>query len=499
VLATLDEHRDDTNTLYVGPDGALTWRELAIRSETASRALVAAGLSGGDRVSVLVPPGRELLVAALAIWRAGGVPVVADASAGVGQLRRLVRAAAPRFVVGTPRTLAAAAVLGMAPGARRAGFVASKGVVDLRRAQPDPAATTTARSVGEVAAVVHTSGSTGPAKPVRYTHEALSALRPALQSLGLSPGGVFTTSFGPFMLLAPVLGMTCVRPDFEVDQPAKLGFDELRGALAMAPVSAAWLSPAAARQIVATARGRRVALDLVMLAGAPIAPALAHSVAMVTGAEVRTPYGMTECLPVTDGTDFDATGSLGGYSTGAAVPGCRVRIAALDDATREVPDGAGWGELLVSAPWMFDGYDGDWRGTRRSEQWVDGVRFHRTGDVGYLEGGRLFHLGRLAHVLNTAGGPLASVAVEGPIAAHLGRDVAAVGVGPKGAEVVCIVVHEHGALSLSDESTAERVREGSAHRVGAVLSGSLPLDHRHQSKVDRTTLQAGVAAYLAGR
>ncbi len=53
------------------------------------------GLRPGDRVSLLVPPSCELLVAAGAVWKAGGVPVVADASAGLRQLRRLVRAAAP--------------------------------------------------------------------------------------------------------------------------------------------------------------------------------------------------------------------------------------------------------------------------------------------------------------------------------------------------------------------------------------------------------------------
>jgi olefin beta-lactone synthetase len=296
-----------------------------------------------------------------------------------------------------------------------------------------------------------------------------------------------------------VLDMTCVRPDFEVDEPSKLGFDELRDAMVAAPVSTAWLSPAAARQIVATARGRRLELDLVMLAGAPIPPSLAAAVHEVTGAEVRTPYGMTECLPVTDGTDPDAVGALGGNSTGRVVAGCTLRVVDLGDPTRELGDGGGWGELEVHAPWMFDGYDGAWSESHRTESWVDGRRFHRTGDVGYLEGGRLFHLGRRAHVITAASGPLASVAIEGPVATRLGRDVAAVGVGPDGAQVLCLVVDGSAPLSLADASTRVLARAATPHRVAAVLETRLPLDHRHQSKVDRSTLARSVASLLAGR
>ena len=146
----------------------------------------------------------------------------------------------------------------------------------------------------------------------------------------MRPGDAFTTSFGPFMLLAPSLQMTCVRPDFPVDKPSALGFDELQAATSKAHVTVAWLSPASARRILATAQGRSVPIGLVMLAGAPIPPDMVAGVRAVTGGDVRTPYGMTECLPVTDGTDPEAVGPLGGNSTGRPVPGCSVVVTPLD-------------------------------------------------------------------------------------------------------------------------------------------------------------------------
>ena len=489
---------DSDRVVYVGPDGTITHAVLDARADVAASVLREGGLRRGDRVSVLIAPSVELAVATIAIWKVGAVPVVADASGGIAQLRRAVRASAPRFVIGTKRTLAAAAVAGFAPGARRAGFWPGPGVMDLRTRVGPPVAPHVARP-DELAVVVHTSGATGPAKPVTYTYRQLDALRAALASIGLHRGDCFTTSFGAFMLLAPVLDMTCVRPDFDIDEPSEMGFDQLRDALAVAPVRTAWLSPAAANAIVDTCAGRTVDLDLVMVAGAPVSPDLATRIAEVTTAQVRTPYGMTECLPVTDGVDFSLPGPLGGYCVGRAVPGCRVRIGDLDVPAREVVADGQWGEIQVHAAWMFDGYDADWRRNHDDELWVAGVRYHRTGDVGYVHDGHLFHLGRLAHVIESATGPRASVAIEGPIRDAMRREVAAVGVGPPGAQVTCIVVAADHALRLAKDATRARVRSASGTHIAAVLEGRLPVDHRHQSKVNRSLLRDQVTAFLSGR
>ena len=263
-------------------------------------------------------------------------------------------------------------------------------------------------------------------------------------------------------------------------------------------MTVAWLSPASARAVVDTARGRTAPIDLVMLAGAPIPADLVAGVRRVTGGDVRSPYGMTECLPVTDGTEPERVGRLGGGSTGRPVPGCSVRIVALDDPGTPVVDGS-WGELLVHAPWMFDGYDAAW--SADDDTWVvhDGLRYHRTGDVGYLEDGLVVHLGRRRHVIAAAGGPLASVAVEEPVRVATGRPVAAVGVGPDGSQVVAIVVGSDGPLRVADRGLRTAVRAASGDRVAAVLQGRLPVDRRHQSKIDRTALGVDVSRFLAGR
>jgi len=499
VLASLTERAAESALVYDGPDGLLSWAELDARSAVAAGALATAGLCPGQRVSLLIPPSSELLVAAAAIWRVGGIPVVADASAGILQLRRLVRASSPQMVVGTRATLTASSLLRFAPGAQRALFGSLPAAVDLRQGAAGrplwhvPAA-------DDVAAIVHTSGATGPAKAVRYTHGALAAQRDVLEPLlAMLPGEAFTTSFGPFMLLAPSLGMTCVRPDFKVSQPSALGYAELSAALSRAPVTTAWLSPASARSIIATAQGRELPLRLVMLAGAPIPPDMVTSMRVITGADVRAPYGMTECLPVTDGVAAEIRGPLGGSSTGRPIDGCELHIAALDDLDRDIADGEGWGEILIRAEWMYDGYDLACDADLAATALRDGRRFHRSGDVGYLHDGLLFHLGRRAHVITSAQGPLASVALEAPVTSELGRPVAAVGVGPEGAQIVCLVVSGDGPLTVAGTALRASCRAASARPIAAVLEGTLPVDRRHESKVDRAALATQASRLLAGR
>jgi pimeloyl-ACP methyl ester carboxylesterase/acyl-CoA synthetase (AMP-forming)/AMP-acid ligase II len=500
ILAALDEHHDDPSLVYQGPDGTLSWRNLAERSNVAAWVLQANGVRPGDRVSLLTPPGVDLLVAAMAVWKAGGSCVVADASAGLVQLRRLIRGAAPSLVIGTATTLTAARLGRFAPGARLAAFTAKPGVIDLRAVPRGGAFETVQPHADDEAAVVHTSGATGPAKPVRYSHGALAAQRDTLAKLlDVEPGDAFTTSFGPFMLLAPVIAMGFVRPDFDVDKPIELTFDALEAATKQRRVGTAWLSPAAAQTVVTTASGRHLALDLVLLAGAPIPTSLVRQIQDITQGEVRTPYGMTECLPITDGVDPLRRGPFAGTCTGAPLDGCVVEVVALDHP--EAPplgDGA-WGEILVSAPWMFDGYDARWSADSVTSLERDGRRFHRTGDVGYLFEGVLFQLGRAAHVLRTSSGPVASACIEEPVAETLARSVAAVAVGPPGAAVVALVLGGEGDLRLAPASVATKARAASRHQIAAVLEGRLPTDRRHQSKIDRTGLAQSVSRYLAGR
>ena len=491
---------NDDDAAFTDRNGAVSWKSLAHDATDIARMLVRAGLSVGDRVAMLVPPGSDLLAASFGVWLAGGVLVVADSGLGARGLRTVLRGANPKWVFGTPKTLSAAKALGWTPGAR---------MICTSRF-PHAVSLTTHRSSTSIdlpelhpefeAAVVHTSGSTGPAKPVRYRHGALAAQRDVIvESFTMSAEQGFLTSFAPFILLGPALGVPCVLPDIDVTKPAELDFDRFAQVIESSRVDVAWLSPASARRIVETADGRTIELRLVMLAGAPISTQLAASIAAVTGADVRSPWGMTEAMPITDGVGA-TTSVVDGTNTGTPLPGAAVMVLSLEDSEPQPVSSGEWGELAVHAPWMFDGYDQQWGTQQHSEFILNDQRFHRTGDLGRIDvNGDLHQLGRVQHALFMATRTVPSVLVEDPISTELGRQVAAVGIGPVGTQVIAVVIQAEGKLRLADAGTTSQVRHCSSFEIAAVLEGELPVDIRHQSKVKREVLAASASEFLAGR
>ena len=149
---------------------------------------------------------------------------------------------------------------------------------------------------------------------------------------------------------------------------------------------------------------------------------------------------------------------------------------------------------------MFDGYEHQWRTERRSEIVLGGRRVHRTGDIGLFDvNGDLHQLGRVQHALSLPGRTIPSVLVEQPVATELARQVAAVGIGPSGTQVIAVVVQAVGKIRLADTDLTNRVRSVSDFEIAAVLEGELPVDIRHQSKVKLDVLALRASEFLAGR
>ncbi len=493
----------------------ITWSQLARVVDDLAGGLVDAGVRRGDRVALLVPPGADLTAAVYACWRIGAVIVVADSGLGARGLARALRGAWPQHVIGIDRGLVAARALRI--GGRRfaagpmtprrarllgaeatlAGLAARGRGRDLP-ALPDP---------GSEAAVVFTSGATGPAKGVVYRHHQIEANRDALVALyGITAADSLVAAFAPFALYGPAMGIASSVPDIDVTKPAELDARRLADAVGAVGATLVWASPASLENVVATAadvdaagRAHLASVRLLMSAGAPVPASLLRSVlALLPRAEAHTPYGMTEVLPVADidlaGLDDAGTGE--GICVGRPVPGAVVTVSPLDAtgaATGEPTAEPGTtGEILVSAPWGKDRYDRLWATESRASR--DAGR-HRTGDVGHLDAeGRLWVEGRLAHVVTTADGPITPVGVEQRVLALAEvRSAACVGVGPAGAQVVVVVVVPDAAPSRSDvlaePGLASRVRATAGVPVAAVLvRASLPVDVRHNSKIDRAAV-----------
>ncbi|MCU1480600.1 MAG: Acyl-CoA synthetase [Subtercola sp.] len=557
----------------------VSWRLLAWRVDEIAAGLREVGVAKGDRVSLLIPPGADLTAVLYACLRIGAIVVVADAGLGVRGLSRAVRGARPQHVIGIERALAAGRALSW-PGQKisvrtlsrtlaatlgvqhsladvaRSGRASLASGGDLQGeatggAAGDAATGERMPEPDDTAAILFTSGSTGPAKGVVYTHRQLSALVAVVKErFGIDGSTGLVAGFAPFALLGPALGATSVTPDMDVTAPKTLSATAVAEAARAVSATVVFASPAALTNVVETSAvltlPQRRALGrvtTVLSAGAPLpVPLLEEVQALMPEASIHTPYGMTEGLLMTDITlgeilraqqdaargdaDRDETaGTAGAYRAGGVcvgrpIAGVHIVLSPLDGEGRSVgalTQAPGvTGEIVVSAPHLKANYDQLWLTDREATRQTPSTgRWHRTGDVGHFDAaGRLWVEGRLVHVVTTASGVLTPVGVE-QRAESLPevRRAALVAVGPVGTQQPVVVVElaaEHGRGSgrvprgsrgnLASTELVQKIRRVTGVDVVAVLViGEMPTDIRHNSKIDRAELSRWAAALLAGR
>ena len=154
---------------------------------------------------------------------------------------------------------------------------------------------------------------------------------------------------------------------------------------------------------------------------------------------------------------------------------------------------------------MSDGYDRLWHTQLAARPAREGAArtWHRTGDVGHLDtAGNIWVEGRVVHVIHAVEGAITPVPLE--IAAEEVSEVlraAVVGVGPHGvAQVVVVVETTNGNEGEASPELTAKVRLAVApQKVAAVwVVKELPVDIRHNAKIDRTALAKKMSRLLSG-
>ncbi|KHK96629.1 hydrolase [Microbacterium mangrovi] len=514
------------------PVRRVSWRQLDDRVRRLAAGLHRVGVRKGDRVSLLIPPGPTLSAVVYACLRIGAVVVVADAGLGIRGLTRAVRGAWPDVIIGETPGLAAARALGW-PGMRisaprlprvsAAALGVSYSLSDIVEAGRDESLPAPP-DAGDDAAILFTSGSTGPAKGVVYTHAQLSALRDVLaEHFDVTSETGLVTGFAPFALLGPALGTRSATPDMDVSAPRTLTAAAVAAAVRASDGRIVFLSPAAILNVVDTAgdlteadREALARVSVFLSTGAPIGAGLLEAAAQIMpNATAHTPYGMTECLLVTDvtleGVRDAADSPDAGVCVGVPIGSNRVLVSALDadgraTGTPSAEPGV-LGEIVVSAPHLRDHYDRLWLTDRESvRETGDGeeLRWHRTGDVGHLdERGRVWIEGRMPHVIAAADRLIAPVGAEQRVErVDAVRRAAVVGIGPHGLRQAVAVVETTPRVrraGLADPALTRTVRESVGIPLVAVLAvPQLPTDIRHNSKIDRSRLSGWAEGILSG-
>ncbi|QNP66644.1 non-ribosomal peptide synthetase [Streptomyces genisteinicus] len=374
-------------------DGRMTYRELDEATRASAHALIAHGVAPGDTVAVHMPRGVPVVVAVLAVLRAGAACLPIDEVYPEARRDQMLGDGAATHVL-------------VAPG--RAERLARPGPAVLEwppapadgRAGEPPAPLAPPAPAG-AACVLFTSGSTGTPRAVVLEHrhvvgfalaDTLPALRPGDRTAQSSSISFDTFTFELWRSFAQGAEVVVV-PGIPELMEADLGKELRRRRIT------AMLAPAIALNHLA--RHDREALSglrLLCSGGDVLLPATCRALREggFTG-ELFNLYGPTETTVACSGFPVTDTALLGeqvpiGHSFG------RARLHVLDERLRPVPAGVP-GDLYVGGPGVGRGYLG--RPGLSARTFVadpfagDGTRMYATGDrVRSGEDGALEYLGR---------------------------------------------------------------------------------------------------------
>ena len=520
----------------------LTYAQLDARSDAIAAGLGTHGIVRGTRTVVMVRPTPEFFLLMFALFKAGAVPVLVDPGIDRRALKQCLDEARPEAFIGIPLAHVARTLLGWAKSARvRVTTGAQAWLADATLAQVECAGagaldqnatfTSTDTQPDDIAAILFTSGSTGVPKGVVYRHRHFVAQVAMLRdAFGIEPDGVDLPTFPPFALFDPALGLTSIIPDMDPTRPANTDPRRLLQAIERFGVTQLFGSPALVA-VLARHGAHLPTIRRVLSAGAPVPADVVTRMRelLPDDAQLFTPYGATECLPVAviEGRELqgtrEATERGAGTCVGRPVAPNEVRIIRIDDdAIAEWNDAllvqpGHVGEITVAGPSVTDSYFNRDAATRLAkirerlpvgEEGMDSERIvHRMGDLGWFDvEGRLWFCGRKSQrVVIDATSTLCTEQVEPVFNTHPQvHRTALVGIGARGAQrpVLCVEL-KRGIGKDQHERIAGELRhiaDGLVHTAKVdtfLFHPKFPVDIRHNAKIGREKLARWAEKTLA--
>lgn len=446
--------------------------------------------AGAGPALILHPPGLDFVTAVWGCLLAGAPavpaypPAVGDPDRATARLRRVLTDARPAAVIADPFSdqMLRDADLGLPLPPLVATDRSAAVPVPERSALPSPA---------DVAIVQYTSGSTGQPKGVVLTHDNLVAnIRAITDAFELDVTSRTVSWLPPYHDMG-LIG--CILTPVHVGFPVRLmsPLDFLKSPLT-------WLRQISEMGATATG-GPNFAYDLcvrraedhplddldlsawkVAFNGAePVRSETLHAFADRFAGNGFRPfsflpcYGLAEATLIVSGRHWDPAADQPSRGTagrrvncGAAATGQTVAI--VSEAGERRPDGEE-GEIWVAGRSITPGY---WQDDGDHEPFgdLDGVRYLRTGDLGYLHEGELFVTGRRTDVLVFRGVNHHAQDIESAAVSD-NPDVrpAAAAFMTEDAEPKVVLVVERRSTAGADDEISERLRARVLRDVGVRL------------------------------
>ncbi|PID77015.1 MAG: peptide synthase [Deltaproteobacteria bacterium] len=416
----------------------MTFAELESRSDSYAFLFAENGVNAGDRVMLMVRPSADFICLTFALFKIGAAIILIDPGMGEKNLLRCIKSVRPDILVGIPKACLLRSVFPAVFSTIRktfcCGFCLGLFGGDIRKKayNRQEAFPIYRPKDKDLAAIIFTTGSTGPPKGVRYEHAIFSAqLKHIRDYYKISSADIDQPAFPLFALFSTALGACAVIPDMDPTRPAQVDPEKFINSIEKYGVTYSFGSPAIWRVVAEYCRqqGRRLdTLNQVLMAGAPISGGLIERFFAVIAENGRifTPYGATESLPIIsmEGREivqdtWPLTKEGKGYCVGRTLPG--ISMAVIKPTSRPITDisaaeflEAGQaGEIIVKGNVVTKAYDHNPAETRMAKIPDGEDIWHRMGDIGYLDQqGRLWFCGRKAHRVETENGTKYTICCE---------------------------------------------------------------------------------------
>jgi len=411
-------HPDKEALVEYGPAGVtrMTWGELDATINRLANALRARGVSGGTRVALMLPNGREYLIAQQALARLGATAVQIGYRLKVGEIAYILANAEPTATLVHADHLDAmtTARAQVAKGGPMIVVGAPDGPAALRRS---PEVAEWARALAAVSptvpardggagdgggVIVYTSGTTGKSKGAHRSWKTtgLESVADLLVQVGVRADDrhlvvcpLYHSAAPAFVAILLSLGATVVL----------MNHFEPAGALAIIErerVTCTLMVPTMIVRITnlpseTLASHDTSSLRWVMSAAAPLSTEAARRFMARFGPVLWNFYGATETGLVTLAGPRDHLTRPG--TIGRALRGNEVRLC--DEAGRDVPEGQ-IGELYTRNAMLISGYHQNEEATRSSQR--DG--FFSVGDLGRRDADGYYYLESRKHDMVISGG-----------------------------------------------------------------------------------------------
>jgi amino acid adenylation domain-containing protein len=405
----------------------LTYHGLDTASSQLARYLAARGAGPEQIVAVALGRSELLVIALLAVVKAGAAYLPLDASYPAERITFMLTDARPAIILAAGDSAAAIPaqdglpvvvlderkMLSSPPGPPGTDLGAS------RPARPGPV------HPDQPAYVMYTSGSTGTPKGVTVTHRAVGRLvrQPGYVKLGVDDVVALLSSVSFDAATFEIWGALANGAALAIAPQRTLSVMELRGFLSADGVTALWLTAGLFHQVVDTDVEVFAGLRY-LLAGGDVLPVPQCQAVLdrVPSVQLINGYGPTENTTFTTTHPVRPADLQHGTGVPVGRPIADTRVFVLDGGLRLVPAGVA-GELYVAGAGLARGYLG--RAGLTGERFVAcpfgvaGERMYRTGDLArWRADGELVFVGRADGQVKVRGFRVELGEVEAVLAAH---------------------------------------------------------------------------------